>query len=195
MFNSRAQEAAPFELLIAVILMGFVMVMGMYAMRTLEVNKCKGETDQSISRLRIALEDVARGDEFRQSNVFFNLPKCYASTERVILASEQDSRICNRWCGGTKQSCMLLMHEYIMMDNGSPEIFATDVEPQCVNIPQTTIFSSDGMDGCPPVSGVPGYAGVTDFTDNEIPPGIYFLQRQQSAGTAPIICVYQRERS
>ena len=43
LLNNKGQEEAPFELLIAVIVMGFVIVMGINAIFTLNREQCQGD--------------------------------------------------------------------------------------------------------------------------------------------------------
>ena len=62
MLSQKGQEAAPFELLIAVITMTFVIVVGLNAMSTLLRAQCEGKIDQNMEELKTALETVAKGE-------------------------------------------------------------------------------------------------------------------------------------
>jgi hypothetical protein len=55
MVNAVGQEAAPFELLIAVIVMGFVIFAGMSAMEQLWLQKCYGTTDAKLEEMKASL--------------------------------------------------------------------------------------------------------------------------------------------
>ena len=59
--GEKGQEAAPFELLIAVILMGFVIVVGIYATQQLEKQKCFQESNKKMEELKEAMEIVSKG--------------------------------------------------------------------------------------------------------------------------------------
>ena len=60
----KGQQSAPFELLIAVILMTFVIYVGYIAIQQVETNNCVQENDSILSEFKFSLEKVGSGKAF-----------------------------------------------------------------------------------------------------------------------------------
>ena len=72
--KNRGQESAPFEVLISVIIMGFVIVIAFTAMNVLMEEQCKAEIKRSGSELKSKVQEVVKGTD-TQLNFF--PPGCF----------------------------------------------------------------------------------------------------------------------
>lgn len=103
--NSIGQESAPFELLVAVTLMTFVILAGLNAMNYLSSEKCKKEAEAKLEGIKTALETVSTGKGISSAEVF--LPNCFKN-EAFYIKKETSKNICSRRCLGTRENCVLL---------------------------------------------------------------------------------------
>jgi len=143
MFNykkkQKAQVSAPFELLVAIIVMIFVIIAGNYALSNLNENTCLGNKRQDFSNLSTYLRDVTLGSDLAYRTIDFTTKACYNETKETInLQIREERDICERYCGsGT--SCVLLFYNYIdeeKMDYKLP------IEPVCTYLPTNIQFGS-----------------------------------------------------
>ncbi|MDO8428966.1 MAG: hypothetical protein Q7S92_07200 [Candidatus Diapherotrites archaeon] len=143
--NSKAQMSAPFELLVAVIIMGFVIVVGMQALEQLRVEQCKGQIQKSMQDFKSAIEESTNLGT--PQNFIFAPPSCFhleTSTGRrtggdeISVKRSTNSFLCSRLCGGTKNECVLM--EYFSQEYS---------ERVCINISPVTYFISTQTGDCP----------------------------------------------
>jgi len=107
MLSQRGQESAPFELLIAVIVMTFVIVIGFNALSVLEEKTCEGKLNANMEEIKSAIEAVVRNKS--KSNVSFELPECYSEEESRLRIIERDElAYCSSVCGGSLAQCTVL---------------------------------------------------------------------------------------
>jgi hypothetical protein len=178
--GERGQEAAPFELLIAVILMGFVIVVGIGAMSELEKQKCYQESNKKMEELKEALETVSKGKG--QYNLSFVLPSCGRNAE-AKLESQSDPYLCSTFCGGSVRTCTLAR---LTAENVSSIV-------KCLNIsPLTTFASQVNPSYCPDRSEEDLL--LEHWKEGPIPQGDYILASAYVIAERPIpmICAYRK---
>lgn len=189
--NQRAQESAPFELLIAVILMGFVILMAAQAINQLERQTCTNTINSQLERLAQNLQNVATG---RGSTQFqFSFENCAAKINDcenfstlsgttdimcIHLIDSTDPNICSNYCSSARSICSLLQFKA-----------KNDTYTKCVEISPSTVFPAQGSAQCPDRSSE-GWT-LQDYTGGTIRQGTYsFLKASDLTSTVPIVCAY-----
>lgn len=189
--NQRAQESAPFELLIAVILMGFVLFAGYQAMERLHEQTCANTINSTLENMARNLQNVATGKGSAQLR--FSFENCSAkmndcenfsslSTSTSImcvqLIDSTDPNVCSSYCSSARSICSLIQYK------GNNDTFT-----KCVDISPSTVFPSQGSAQCPDRSSE-GWT-LQDFSSNTIQQGTYsFLKASDLTATVPIVCAY-----
>ena len=124
MFGQKGQEAAPFELLVAVVIMGFVLLAGVNVMDILRKEQCKGDLDSQLEAIKGAIESVASGEG--QKDFSFTLPSCYSRNvnetiesqkTKLFVLNRQDRNFCSQHCSGGKVECMVLWFHSLEENN------------------------------------------------------------------------------
>ena len=178
MLNRRGQEAAPFELLVAVIIMGFVIFVGMRAMADLNTQKCYGETDAKLEEMKTKLGIVVT--QRSPQSINFYLSGCFnPNDEKITIKGINEPNVCASYCGAAKRSCLLL--QYVYTGSGGFSI------RKCLNISFDTTFQTGGR--CEPKDDME----LVNFKDAGILQGNYLMiNKTYATGTFPIICAYRR---
>lgn len=181
MFNSKGQESAPFELLIAVIIMGFVIFAGMQAMQQLWVQRCFGTTDAKLEELKDIIEMSVSQKSARTIN--FRLSGCFNERDETTEITDRDEPVvCADYCGSPKPLCSLI--EYV---NSGSSNFSNI---KCLEIPPDTFFPSALYSGgrCKTRDGF-----VLIGLEDEIPQGDYlFVNETLATDTFPTVCAYKK---
>ncbi|MBS3061439.1 MAG: hypothetical protein J4215_02545 [Candidatus Diapherotrites archaeon] len=174
--KNRGQESAPFEVLISVIIMGFVIVIAFTAMNVLMEEQCKAEIKRSGSELKSKVQEVVKGTD-TQLNFF--PPGCFdQKKESIKLRVLNSEPLCNYYCGGTKRECLLF--EYDAVD------WRELICLESASVLTQFLTSSPCQDR-------DGYK-LVNFKDS-IPRGAYTLVNKSGNNSAfPNICAYVRER-
>ncbi|MAG17945.1 MAG: hypothetical protein CL944_00555 [Candidatus Diapherotrites archaeon] len=192
MLSEKGQESAPFELLIAIIVMTFVIVVGFNALETLNRETCEGKINKNLEDIKTAIESVVKNKS--KTNVSYELPNCYSENESgLIIVERNDTVYCSNVCGGSLAQCTVLQ-----FSSDDPSY----TETKCLRISSATTFPDEYVT-CPTdlLEPAEGYTAVDwkAIGDNlgfrtSIIPGQYTLIRQSNLfSQAPIICVYRRE--
>jgi len=182
LFN-KGQEEAPFQLLVAVILMTFVIIVGLNAMNEASKQKCFNTTEKLMNDLKLAIEKTAVYQQ--PANVNFSLPNC-TKKESFVLFNSDEPRLCQRLCLNPSSSCLIL--RYSTSD-------VTGIQDKCIDVTSSTQFNyeSDGTDSCEAMA---GFEGINVETDAGFVSGIYqFLYSPNSSSDNPIICVYLKGKN
>ena len=188
---SKGQESAPFELLIAVILMGFVLFAGYQALGRLHEQTCANTINSQLDNLARNLENVATGKGSAQFRFSFadctaKLNNCdnfstLASSGDVMcirLIDSTDPNVCSSYCSSARSICSLV--QYKSRDN---------TVTKCVDISPSTVFPAEGSAQCPSRS-TEGWT-LQDFTAQTIQMGTYsFLKASDLTATVPVVCSY-----
>jgi hypothetical protein len=137
--KDKAQVSAPFELLVAIIVMLFVIIAGNYALKNLSENTCLGNKRQDFSNLISSLREVVLGSDLAYRTIDFKTKACYSQEyEKTILSTVQDKAVCERYCGsGT--SCILLYYSYIDEDKYE---YKYPIQPICTYLSTNLVFGS-----------------------------------------------------
>ncbi|VVB99291.1 Uncharacterised protein [uncultured archaeon] len=180
--SERGQESAVFEVLIAVIIMSFVLVVGFNALNVLSQKVCEGKLSQNLEQIRSAIEEVVNTKN--KGNVYFELPECYSDTGSKLLIVESDSQAqCSAVCGGTVGRCTLL-------------VFSSDKysENKCLRVSSATTFP-DGEPCDPNILEPSGaYELVNWKSSSGISEGTYTLFKVSSLSSErPEICAFKRK--
>ena len=184
MLGRKAQSSAPFELLVAVIIMGFVIFFGMNALHQLSEQQCEKELDRTMHAIVNSTELVVNQRAYQTFEL--KIPNCYSKPHnydrpRLYFVSKVSQTLCSAYCKGYRESCMLLTFES-----------AEESRVLCVNISVFTVFpeANTGYSGCPPRDGFklmqPG---------DELPEGFYSVTNSTPIGQlTPYVCFYKQEK-
>ena len=183
--NQKGQEAAPFELLIAVILMGFVIVIGTYASIELERQKGEQQVNQKLEDFKEALEAVSKGKG--QYSLEFVLPP-HGRNQEIKLLHISDAYSCSIYCGGSRAVCTIVTFEA----DGAKTM------TKCINISPATIFKGEGeaqLEAGPCPSRLQSdLLCLEDWRSGAIKQGDYTLTSAYTTAITPvpIICAYRK---
>ncbi len=184
MFNEKGQESAPFELLIAVIVMGFVIFAGMQAMNQLWVQKCYGTTDAKLEEFKTVLETAV--DQKSPQRINLRLSGCFDERNEEIKITDWDEpSFCADYCGSPKKLCTLL--EYSNIGTSGQGTFSIR---KCLEIPPATIFPPQRFAGAKCAS-KDGFE-LIDFDDRAIQGDYQLINKTIATDTFPTICAYRR---
>ncbi|MDO8627725.1 MAG: hypothetical protein Q7K42_04620 [Candidatus Diapherotrites archaeon] len=179
----KAQESAPFELLIAIILMTFVIFVGMVALDKLQKSECDGKIEKQLEEISQALQSVTSNKGL--VNLVVNFQGCGVNPD-VRLKDEADAYICNVFCGSQKRTCSLLHFTAKSID---------DTKIKCVNISALTEFKSN-LDSGPCEKRDTKNLILVDWDTDNIDEGIYTITSPFSLSTIqiPTVCVYKKNK-
>ncbi len=176
---SKGQEEAPFQLLVAVILMTFVIIVGLKAMEQAEQERCFNDTDSAMDKFVSALQQTTNNKS--PSNIVFNPPGC-AKDEKFLIKKIDDSRICSNVCLGSTSSCVVLRYS-------TTEV--SKIPDKCINVDYSTEFRA-----------YPENSECVDLTDDKfegtdilsgegLEKGVFqFFYYDNPSITYPIVCTY-----
>ena len=178
MLNRRGQESAPFELLVAVIIMGFVIFVGLQAMDQLNKQRCYNEINAKLEMMKTKLETVVT--ERSPQQIQFTLSTCFNPEDETIRIKDySEPALCAEYCGAAKNLCTLLQYYYSGTGGFSIR--------KCLNISPDTVFPYN-VGTCPEK---PEYE-LIDFRDEAVQ-GYYLLVNKTSVtSTYPIVCAYRK---
>ncbi|MDD5163664.1 MAG: hypothetical protein PHD95_05665 [Candidatus ainarchaeum sp.] len=176
----KGQEEAPFELLIAVIIMGFVLFIGLKAMTTLDEQRCSQQTEQKLEDLKTKLEIVIN----QKSPQFLDFrADCYDPKDETIKISYSERpQVCADYCSSGASICRLL--EY---SNSKKGVYFK----KCLNINPNTVFSSPD---CPDLQASEKKILLEEFVDI-VPRGVIYFNNKETSASFPTVCAYCREDS
>ncbi len=190
MINSRGQEEGPFELLVAVIIMGFVILIGTMALEELRVKKCESEINNLLEKFKTNIETTV--NQLSPKPVVFSTPdECFNKKyEKILIKQYNDQRFCSDYCGASgKQLCTLL--EYSL---NSPEKKLSN--RKCLFISPDTIFPSQDATSrgdCPDRSSE--NFELQNFS-TEIEQGSYeLINITPPSKDIPVICAYLKKKN
>ncbi len=174
----KGQEEAPFQLLVAVILMTFVIIVGVNAMNEANKQKCFNDTEKLMNDFKLAVEKTANIKA--PSNVNFSLPGC-TKNEKFVIKRIDEARICSQVCLNSSSSCTLLRYN-------TNEV--TGIQDKCINIGFDTQFRNfDTHPSQCPV--MPDYSPAKIDSDQGVEAGVYqFLYYSNPAISYPVVCSY-----
>ena len=183
--SRRGQESAPFELLIAIIVMTFVIVIGFNALDLLNQRTCEGTLNQNMEEIKTAIELVAKNKS--KANIDFGLPNCYSDKEaKLRIIERQESAYCSAHCGGSLEQCTVLQ-----FSSYTPSYTQT----KCLGISLGTSFPT-GLPCDARALDPPDRYEIADLKNENVgvQPGTYTLIKQSDLlSGSPQICAYRRK--
>jgi type II secretory pathway pseudopilin PulG len=188
--DKKAQVDAPFEVLVAVILMGFVILAGSYALRNLSQNICIGDKRNDISEFRNALREVVLGSDLTFKNFHLRSKHCFnREHEYMRLVTYTDQYRCSAYCQSLATTCTLIEYYY---DDGKSKTFP--IPPICADLPSAINFVTTGEENDPCGTLENNERLLQQSRDGSYPitPGYYRMFRQEM-GEGTKICVIVNE--
>lgn len=183
--NEKAQAAAPFELLVAVIIMSFVMVVGYVVLEDVNTQVCLQSVDREMTEFKLAIENsVARMSSapltFRPEGSCFSSKKA-----SLIIYNEETTSVCSAVCGFASDKC------YIM--RFSSQVPGITTKRKCLNLPPYTGFETGDSCKYETQSSGSGYDPIDPTVEGQFLPGSYLIRNISSVGDQfPKICVYYK---
>lgn len=197
-FNQSGQEEGPFELLVAVIIMGFVIYIGMNALEELRIKTCQNKIDSTLENFKTALETTVQ--TLSRQELSFSMPAdCFnENDEKITIDYINDERLCADYCGSSDKLCSLLI--YRLKSKSGNQTFS---DRKCLKIsPNTSFVSQDSVSESVEGSSCENRGKETDNPKfelqdfaAEIPQGKYVLENVANPNSdLPVICAYLRQR-
>ena len=178
--------SAPFELLVAMIIMAFVVIIGTQMIANTENQMCLLSIEKELTEFKSNIEETVA----KKASVKFDFrPEDCFNERKVTIKLHQfidDPTTCAARCGDPRDSCFIIFFSAPNLSNGYKQ--------KCLDIAEYTTFL--GVDEACDTSGtLEGYKAMTpigDAADNLLP-GTYVLRDVSSAGNAyPKICIFRR---
>jgi hypothetical protein len=181
----KGQVSSPFELLVAIIIMSFVVIIGANMLAGVNEQVCLAGIDKSLTEFKLKLEDTAL---LRTSNKFefrLNTNSCFNENDAIIkIEKYNDSKKCSSICADkTTNSCFVLIFNASDLANG--------FKAKCLNLQVYTSFV--GPDDCPTSEeSLNGFESIIPTTNGQmLHSGTYILRNISPAGASnPEICTY-----
>ncbi|MDD5148424.1 MAG: hypothetical protein PHH08_03080 [Candidatus ainarchaeum sp.] len=177
--NQKGQEEAPFELLIAVIVMGFVLFIGLRAMTELQDQRCAQQAESKLEELKTKIEIVI--NQKSPQTIDFR-SDCYNPKDEIIKVTYSErASVCAEYCTSSRSICQLL--EY---SNQAKGVYFK----KCLNINPLSVYSQPE---CPDLGAAEKKVKI-DIRDS-IPRGTYYLQNRETSASFPTVCIYCKSGS
>lgn len=173
--REKGQESAPFEVLIGVILMGFVLYVGFNAMDMITKNDCKNKLTQAVEDLRMKIENVS--EIGIPANFDFRAPVCFKN-QRIKIDEFSDETICASICDTATPNCLSIT---VTSDE--------TIERFCLKT-ALKIYFPETYDVCQDKSNE-GYT-LVDLRDNIYDGHYYLVNQTPERQTYPVVCAYYR---
>lgn len=202
MSKYKGQYSAPFELLVAMIVLIMVIAIAMNTLDIIKKRDCSSRTNKSLTDLKVALERAVT--ENAPSDFVFELPLECAEKTSVKLKPYGDTEICSSACGGAKKDCVLLEYvEYQFLGGASsdtscpgPNCAPVSGKRVCVEIPTTTTFlSQENISANSKCADLTQQNLVLKSFYKNIELGRYKLLNRTPIGESafPVLCAYHEE--
>lgn len=180
--NNKAQAAAPFELLVAIIIMAFVLIVGSQMLNQVNEQVCLNHVESEMSEFVNYLEETAN-KKTTSKFAFQPTSVCFDQSRHIMkIVRERDAKVCSAKCGIPTDTC------YVM-------IFFTDevalgAKERCINLPVYTNFETNDS-VCTTLDDLSGYTPIVP--SEKLPFGQYVLKNVAKVGeTWPNICFYKK---
>jgi hypothetical protein len=184
--NEKGQMSAPFELMVAIIIMAFVVIIGAQMLANTNEQMCLLSIESELKEFKLNIEKTAQ--ERASIKFDFRPEDCFneRKTTIQIVQFNDDPATCASRCGDPRDSCFVLFFSSLDLANGYKQ--------KCLNIAEYTFFL--GADAqCSIGEDLKGFVAMNpigDAADNLLP-GTYILRDVAPAGEAySKICVFRR---
>jgi len=200
--SNKAQMSAPFELLVAVIIMTFVVIVGTQMLETSQKQVCLSSVDREITEFSLNLKEAAVNRTVTKFD--FRPDNCYNENRAIsAIVLFNDSDACGVRCGlSGVESCFVFIFAAEDIPNGYRQ--------KCIEIPSYTTFlgqdtkcdtTSNELEGYLAIN--PMGDGATNFvmigntsvnTNAKILAGSYIIKNvADAAKTYPDVCVFVKK--
>jgi hypothetical protein len=178
--SQKAQVSAPFELFVAIIIMGFVVVIGSQMLIAANQQVCMNSVDKEMTTFKLYLEDTANRKS--SSKFDFQPESCFDKSKAVIkIEKVANSKQCAAACGKPTETCFIFLFN-------APDI-ANGFRQKCLNLSAYTSFFVEEQT-CP-AGDLDGYEVLKPSDGLKV--GSYVLRNvSKAAETYPKICVFYR---
>lgn len=184
--NNKGQASAPFELLVAVVIMSFVMVVGYVVLENVNTQVCLNSVDREMTEFKLAIEDSVT----RMSSTpltFRPEGSCFSSKKsKLQIYNEETRSVCAAVCGFAADKC------YIMKFSSE---LPGSTKRKCLNLPSFTSFQDNESGMCNDDTLVQGsgYSAIDPTVEGQFLAGSYVIRNISPAGHPfPLICVYYK---
>ncbi|MFH0955357.1 MAG: hypothetical protein V1777_04610 [Candidatus Micrarchaeota archaeon] len=184
MKNQRGQEAAPFEVLVAVVIMGFVLFMAAQAIDYVTKRQAESQLNDQMTKLIQAVQNANNGNS---ASIVFSPNLSFKKPKKLLFNVVSQQARCAAICSRVYTECLFFTFQ--------SESFNKDL---CIEgVPVYSNFSPT-----PPCDVKPGYSLIdfkvgasTDIGNGEtgylIPGGSYsIVNKTVGSGSVPTFCVY-----
>ncbi|GEM_PF-3547136 len=184
MISSRGQEAAPFELLVGVVMMAFVLAIGFVVITGSQKAQCEQQAKDLVERLRSEFESLFKNESSKHLSV--ESPSCFSEKSSIEIRGQKDREVCALFCSGSNERCTLIMF--------STETFS---EIGCLRVPQDILFKEPENCENTPQDSVPfNFEPVSFGYNKDLNAGNYFFSKKVVFSTSqPEICSYKQDLS
>ncbi len=180
--DSKAQSGAPFELLVAVIIMAFVLIIGAQVINSTNQKVCENNVQKEVLEFKGFLEDTVNRKSANKF-VFYPDDPCFEVSKSVTKVEKLfDEKSCLANCGQPLSSCWVITFD--SKEERTQSIYFR----ACVDLPAYTTFLGPTSDCYEE-----GY-NVVDAME-KIPFGQYSLKYNSVGGDTsgvPKICVMHK---
>ena len=186
--NSNGQVNSPFELLVSITIMTFVIIIGSQMIMATNDQVCLAEVEKELKEFKLNIEDIAANSgssikfEFRP-----NTKSCFIESKAIInIVKYTDSRKCGAICDKATNSCFVLKFSASDLANG--------FKSKCLNLPVFTSFVEDPTNCPTDEPALDGYKQTNPSVKEQgLRSGTYILRNvAPAAKTYPLICTYRR---
>jgi hypothetical protein len=135
MFDSCAQMGEPFEVLVAVIIMLFALVIGSTILSQVNQTVCINNVEKEMDEFVGFLEETAN---FKTTTKFSFFPEgiCFDQSKHIMsISRHRDPIYCENNCGEPQDTCYVMTFQ-------TPDI-PLGFKSKCLNIPTFTRFMDD----------------------------------------------------
>jgi hypothetical protein len=189
--KNRGQMSAPFELFVAVIIMGFVIIIGSQMLSTVNREVCLNNIDKQLSDFKTNIENTA--NHKNSIKFYFDNPNdCF--NEKIakinIQHERKNPRLCSLICGQATDDCYFL--SFIISKEGADNIS----KQKCLSISRfSTFLTAAAASECDPNDLGEGYDGYNAIDPQfSLPIGNYILRNVSSPGEPyPKICTFYKK--
>lgn len=180
--NQKGQSGAPFELLVAVIIMAFVIIIGAQVINSTNEKVCENNVHKSVLEFKGFLEDTVNRKSVNKF-IFYPDDPCFEVSKAVTKIEKLfDEKSCLANCGQPLSSC------WVISFNSVEERTKSIYYRTCVNLPVYTTFLGTSGDCFEE-----GFVAVNVL--EKIPFGQYTLKyyaEEDDTSSVPKICVMHK---
>jgi len=124
--KKKAQISGPFEIMVAVTIMVFVMILTYSSISNMQKKVCENKIKDMMQKIKATIEDTLNGGEGKANLLHIEFPSCFGSTQVFIDHLEKRS-ICSQKCSGIVDECYLLVHRNYKAKEGITLSYCLDV--------------------------------------------------------------------